>query len=211
MSSIVVKTKSLAVGTAFLMLAACSGHPTSSDLAKEQADTERVRVKEEAKLAKLHNEQIESQADEYPAWVIEPPKHDATGVYGVGVGVDPDIQVAIKKSRITAEFAIASQINQSLSGSEKLYVSDNTGAGGASYAQAIEKLIAEVPVVGYDVVERTVKPIGGKAHCFTLIKMPYEALNKGLRSLRAVDTSAEESAAFTELQRKLANLKASAE
>jgi hypothetical protein len=83
---------------------------------------------------------------------------------------------------------------------------EDRGAGRpvTRYRQLIDKLVAEVPVVGVETLEKEVKPLQGKFHAFVLLKMPYEAFNKVLQAKRSesADTSVER--AFKDLERRLA-------
>lgn len=190
-----------------LYLAGCSSSPTASDLATEQAKAEKTRYKSQLEMKALRSSEIENRLNEYPEWSINPPSADATGIYGIGVGVDQDIRIAMKKAQLYAEFEVATQMKQLLSGSERDYTSSsNSVATKSKYTLLIDKLVAEAPVVGYDTVKRYVAPIDGTTHAFVLIKMPYAQYNKSLQQLQSEGFDKESNAAFGELQERLLQL-----
>jgi hypothetical protein len=190
-----------------LYLTGCSSSPTASDLAEEQAKAEKARYKAELEMKGLRSDEIEKQLKEYPEWSMNPPRADATGVYGVGVGIHQDIRIAMKKAQLYAEFEVATQMKQLLSGSERDYTSTSkSGGANSKYTLLIDKLVAEAPVVGYDTVKRYVAPIDGTTHAFVLIKMPYAQYNKSLQELQADDLDKESNSAFDELQERLLKL-----
>lgn len=190
------------------ILAGCSGQPSASDLAEDQAKAEMIRFKAKMEMDELKQKKLKAELAEYPKWTVSPPRNDATGVFGVGVGVDSNIRIAQQKAKLRAEYEVAKHFKQLLSGSEKDYavsVSDNTIS--QKYTQAIDKLVAEVPVVGYDVVQHEVKGINGATHSFVMIKMPYEEFNTALQALRGNDQAAGFDEAFSELERRIDKLK----
>jgi outer membrane murein-binding lipoprotein Lpp len=197
------------VASALVLLAGCAGSPTSSQLAKDQAKAEKIRLEAKAEQDEMKQEQLEEVVDAYPSWAINPPKADATGFYGVGIATDGDIRLSLQKSNLRAEFELAKQYRQVVSGSERNMERQTMDAEAVNqYTQLIDKLVAEVPVVGYDVVHREIKAIQGKTHTFVLLKMPYEEFNKAMLSMRGTVDQSTFDQAFSELERRVSEFRA---
>ena len=157
---------------------------------------ERAQARENARKAKF--------LDELPGWVLTGRPADATGVYAVGSAESDKLVTAMRMAELQAQYALAAQVAGELSGSERMFEEDR-GAGKpiSQYRQLIDKLVAEVPVVGLETVEKEVKPIGGRYHAFVLLKLPYEEFNRALQARRAKAVDGAVDAAFRDLERRL--------
>lgn len=153
-------------------------------------------------LDEIQNEAIEEHIDEVPSWVIETRDADGVGVYGVGMGDSYDLNLAIKKARLEAEFNLAKAYSQELSGNERLYASEKLGLG-SRYEGVIEKIVDKVPVVGYKIIEQEVKAIRGKYVVFVMMQLPYDQFNAILIQKKEAALSKDMEAAFKELERRL--------
>lgn len=197
-----VRTAVLAMSCA-LAVGACS--TSAEKRAKAHEDLQELRERIEARAQKRENTRKEEFIKEVPAWAMETPPADGTGVYAVGAGESDKMTTALRIAELQAQYGLASQLDAELSGSERVFEEDR-GAGRpvTRYRQLIDKLVAEVPVVGVETLEKEVKPLQGKFHAFVLLKMPYEAFNKVLQAKRSesADTSVER--AFKDLERRLA-------
>ena len=191
----------IAIGT---LVAGCSTSPTMKSLAKDEADAAEVRAQAtEARQAK-EQKRMEATIDKVPKWAMEQPRPDDTGVYAVGSAESDKMRVAIKKATLEAEFGLAKIYKQELSGSERSYTQDNNGnVGQEQYTALIDKLVSEVPVVGFEIVRQEVMPIDGKYNAFILIKLPYAQFNSVIKEQRAKTDDITVRKAFDELGQRL--------
>ena len=187
-----------------LTLAGCASKPTMEQVVKEQAAAEKVREAEQARRAKQQQAKMEDFVDEIPKWVLEAPKPDATGIYAVGMASSDGLSVSMRKATLEAEFGLAKVYRQEISGAERSLVEErNEKVGTQQFQQVIDKLVARVPIVGYEVVRQEVKPIDGKYHAFMLLKLPYEQFNKVMQEQRAERSDAAATAVFDDLERRV--------
>jgi len=197
-----VRTAVLAISCA-LAVGACS--TPAEKRAKAQENLQELREEIEARAQKRENTRKAEFIEEVPAWAMETPPADGTGVYAVGAGESDKMTTALRIAELQAQYGLASQLDAELSGSERVFEEDR-GAGRpvTRYRQLIDKLVAEVPVVGVETLEKEVKPLQGKFHAFVLLKMPYEAFNKVLQAKRSESTDPSVEKAFNDLERRLA-------
>lgn len=197
-----VRTAVLVISCA-LAVGACS--TPAEKRAKAQENLQELREEIEARAQKRENTRKAEFIEEVPAWAMETPPADGTGVYAVGAGESDKMTTALRIAELQAQYGLASQLDAELSGSERVFEEDR-GAGRpvTRYRQLIDKLVAEVPVVGVETLEKEVKPLQGKFHAFVLLKMPYEAFNKVLQAKRSESTDPSVEKAFNDLERRLA-------
>ena len=105
---------------------------------------------------------------------------------------------------LDAEFGLAKLYKQELSGSERSYVKENGNRGAESqYSSLVDKLVARVPVVGYEVVKQDVKSIHGQFQSWILLKLPYEQFNKVLQEQKAEAFDKSVKDAFDDLETRV--------
>lgn len=109
-----------------------------------------------------------------------------------------------------AEFNLAKNYAQELSGTERLYASE-TSRSGIHYEGVIEKIVNKVSLVGYRVVDQEIKALGGKYAVFVLMQLPYDELTKVVKKEERLAASKEIQAAFKGLKRRLDKLISSGE
>jgi len=191
-------------GIGLLVLGGCATRPTAVDFAKEQAKVQEIRAEQAEQERKQAQERMELQMKEVPEWALKTPSPDGQGVYAVGIAQSSQIQVAMKKAQLEAEFGLAKMMNQEISGSERSYLED-TGEEllTSRYTALIDKLVEKVPVVGIEVVAQEVKPIQGKYNAFVLLKLPYDEFNQVIRRQRAISSDKSMQAQFDDLERRL--------
>ncbi|MBW8191325.1 hypothetical protein K0504_09775 [Neiella marina] len=196
-------TVSLLVALVGLGLSGCSTTP-SEELYAQQLEIERLRAEAEQSRNEANQDRLEEQLELVPEWVLSPLRPDATGMYGVGISQSSNLNIALKKSRLQAEFELAKLYRQELSGSERSYEQDNgTTDTQEQYTSLIDKLVENVPVVGFDVVKQEVKPINGQYHAFVLLRLPYDEFNKVIQQQRLLSREDKISAAFDDLEKRL--------
>lgn len=183
-------------------LAAC-GTPSMEHLAKDQAKAEALRA--DARDAQVERQQAKNEAvlDQIPKWALQAPTPDATGIFAVGVGKSADLRTAMRKAVLDAEFGLAKNYNQEISGSERSFNQEAGSAINTQYTELIDKLVTQVPVVGLETVKQEVKSIGGEFHSFVLVKMPYAEFNKVLTQQRNKAQEATVEAAFVALEKRV--------
>ena len=71
------------------------------------------------------------------------------------------------------------------------------------YTELVDKLVTQVPVVGFETVKQDVKSISGEFHTFVLLKLPYMEFNRVLTQQRAQAQDAKISAAFADLEKRV--------
>ncbi len=193
----------LVLAGAFAMTG-CASSPTVKDLAKEQADASAIRAKAAEDHRQREQERMEANLSQVPEWALESPKPDGTGVYAVGMGEGSKLRLALRKATLEAEFGLAKLYNQELSGSERAYAQDNgDDALTEQYTALVDKLVSQVPVVGFEVIHQEVKPIDGQYHAYVLLKLPYDQFNRVLQSQRAKARDESITTAFDDLERRL--------
>ena len=151
----------------------------------------------------VKNNDVRQHIKSLPVWVVSHPGIDSSSVYGVGLARSSDLQTALRKSTLQAEFDVAKKYGQELSGSEKVYTSEHDEVSATSFKNLIENLVFEVSVTGYKVQERVVSPVDGKYEVATLINMPHEAFEKSIYVSKRKNKDAEMKAAFDDLDESL--------
>jgi len=187
-------------------LAACSSSPTREQLAQDQIRAEELRAKADARQTAARQSSAEKQLDAVPAWALQAPPADGTGVYAVGMGQSSDYRTALRKATLDAEFGLAKMYGQEISGSERSFVQDQ-GAQSRSvtdkYTALIDKLVSQVPVVGFESVHQEIKPIDGVFHAYVALKLPYDEFNRVVQQQRSLATDSSVVAAFNDLERRV--------
>lgn len=193
-----------------IVLSALSGCSSTNNQASTQAvikqQLEMDKLRRELNQEKLEIEQQQRQAEinVMPPWVLAPLPSDNTGFYGIGMAESKSLFFVMKKAKMQAEFELAKQYRQLLSGSERSFEREN--AAGELQTQTtvlIDKLIDEVPIVGYDVVKQKVIALNGMHTAYVLLKMPYEQYNKALQVQKDNQVDANVVKAFDALQTRL--------
>ena len=187
------------VALAFVLVG-CSSTPTQTDLAKDQAKAEAVKMDAAQKVA-------EQTLDSLPNWVVNPPKSDSVGVYGVGIGQSKKLDVSMKKGNLNAQYELAKSFGQVLSGNERSYTKDSSLGSTDDFTQLIDSIVAEVPVNGYEVVENKVVAMNGEYTNYTLLRLTYDQFSKGLSAAKQDSTDQKIKAEFNDLYERLDSLK----
>lgn len=180
--------------SAMTLLVSCSSNDKKDRMADAKAAQDEMKMK---------NKAIEEKIDALPSWVLNPPKPDSQAVYAVGIADSDQLQVSIKKAMLEAEFGLAKQLKQELSGSERQYTADDSIRATTRFEGLIDKLVEETPVVGYTVKKQVVKPMDGKYQTMVLLMLPYDQYNEALKARQAKETKNEMKEAFQDLERRL--------
>ena len=114
------------------VLIACASKPTAEIIQKEQLKAEELRDQADAAKATQRQSQNEDFIAGIPAWALQPPRPDAEGMYAVGAAESASLNVAQKKAILDAEFGLAKQYRQELSGSERSFTQERNDRSLAS-------------------------------------------------------------------------------
>lgn len=126
-------------------------------------------------------------------------------MFGIGIGESDSLAVAMKKSKIAAEFELAKTLGQELSGSEREYIQENSQGLTQQYEELIDKLVSNVPVVGFQVIKSETLSIDGKYHNFVMLKLPYDEFNAVIQQQRSATSQQTIKEAFEDLERRVEN------
>lgn len=186
------------------LMAGCSSTRDMATIAKEQAKAEQTRDEADQARRERKNEILRKQMDATPRWALSPERTDGTGVYAVGFGDSDKLTLAIQKATLQAEFGLAKRYRQELSGSERLGQMDKgERASSESYTQLIDKLVANVPLVGAEVVEQEVKAVQGQFSAWVLMRISFDQLAKTAAAESGAAIDERMKAAFAELERRV--------
>lgn len=201
-----MKTQYVVALVSILSLAGCSSpSPTKESIAQDEAKAMAVKTAAGQQADAAVQVRMESEVKQIPPWALDPPRPDAGGIYAVGMAEGDKVRIALKKATLEAEYGLAKLYKQEISGSERGYLQERgeRGATTEQYTALIDKLVTQVPVVGFEVVQQEVKPINGLYHAFILLKLPYDEFNKVVQQQKREATDATIVAAFDDLDRRV--------
>lgn len=188
-----------------MVLEACSSSPkTKEDVLKDAQAAAAIATKMENKAAEQRQERAQDYISVMPKWVLDPPKPDGTGVYAVGIAESAELRIALRKAMLEAEFGLAKLFKQEISGSERQFDQERQNQGNMSqFTGLIDKLVARVPVVGFEIIQQEVRPIRGQYHTWVLLKLPYAQFNKVLQEQKAESMDQSIKDAFDDLDKRI--------
>jgi len=187
------------------VLAGCASKPTGLDIAKEEAKIAAARDKVAAEKLERETKAAQAFLKRVPSWVSDPPRADGQAVYALGTGEGKRLDMAQRKAVLTAEFDLAKQYRQALSGSEQLFQRDGGGSAVPQerYTLLIDRLVDRVELAGQEVIRRETIVHEGVFYHYVLLKLSWQDMERVLARQRAgsVDKSIDEQ--FVELDRRL--------
>lgn len=157
-------------------LTACSSTPSATDIAEEQAEIAEIRADAQKEQAERNQAMMEKEMKSLPSWVVEPPKSDSTGFYGVGLASDSDLLNAMRKAKLQGAYELAQTMKSELSGEDTM-----TGSGEGEYRYVINNFVDKVNLSGAELVKQIVDPVDGKYKAYVLMKYPYSQFNQVLK------------------------------
>ncbi|MBD3822212.1 hypothetical protein [Hydrogenovibrio sp. JE_KL2] len=169
---------------AAMSLVGCSSTPSKTDIAEEQAKVEKIQSDAAEAQAERRQEQMEQEMKNLPGWVLDPPKTDGSGFYGVGIGSDRDLVNSMRKAKLQASYELAKTMKSELSGEDTM-----TGSGEGEYRYVINNFVDKVNLSGAQVVKQKVEPINGMYKSYVLMKYPYNDFNQVLKDSQANDAN----------------------
>ena len=109
----------------------------------------------------------------------------------------------MKKAKLNAQFELAKNFGQELSGNEQSYTQENQSGITEQYTQLIDNIVDSVLVNDYSVVDQEVLAENGEYTAYTLLKLPYKALKAVLEQQQAESKGIEIKQAFADLEKRL--------
>ncbi len=201
----VPSVRKLAFVALAIVLASCSSTPSREDQARDAAKADLVRAKaQEARVERLRKDSLADLA-EVPPWVLDIPKPDDRGVYAVGTSRSDDLTLVVRKAMLDAQFGLAKQVQQELSGTETTVRTESGGRrGNEVYQSAATTLVARVPVVGYEILRNEVKVLpSGQYAAYVMLLLPTEQITRALAQQRAETADSTIQRALAELDRRI--------
>lgn len=203
--------KKMALIPLMVGLVACGTSPNES-LYNRIQELEEYQENAKRKRIEIAQEKREDEIKSTPRWYLSPPTTDSYGMFGVGTSKSNNMSHAIKAARLQAEFQLAKQYKQELSGSEQSFEQGSiSGEVQTQTTFLIDKLVSSVPVVGYKIIEQKVYAVNGNFQAYTLLQLPYDQFNQVLilEKEKALDSKVK--SAFSQLQKRVEKRKQEAE
>jgi len=190
---------SVAAIAAIFALGGCNTTPTRADISKDEVKAQSIH--EDAEQQRLDKKQalLEREAKEIPDWVISPPKADAQGVYGVGLGSDADVLTAMRKAKLQGLYELAKSMNAEMSGEDTM-----TGSGEGQYRYIVSLFVNKVNVAGTELVRQEVKPVNGVFKTYVLMRLPFAEFNHALNAERTSSQKTELEESYNRLMKRIA-------
>ena len=196
-----MKRTIVAVAVTGALVSGCA----SNDRLEQAQEREQVReYREQMEKAEQREqtEQMNSLIDKMPGWATEPPVATGGGAYGVGVGDAEEPAKAMRKAKLKAEYALAQQIRQELSGEER--AQERQGSRDTDeYQLLIDRFVDAVPLQGHEIEDQEVIAHEGKARAYVLAYISGEALTKVAQDRRDTFVDETSSDAFERLESRL--------
>lgn len=182
---------------------ACGG-PDRMERAEQRAELERFELEKKAERKAMANEYAEDTIEEYPEWAMqEGAQAGPNGISAIGQASGATPLLAMRKARLKAEFGLAARFDQALSGGERLREEEQNGQVRQDYELLIERLVDDVPIVGYREERKEIRAIGGQPMAFIELHMDYDDYEKALRARQESMEDARTEEAFSDLQERL--------
>lgn len=178
-----------------LTISGCVSSPSS-------ADVRRAQLKEQEIRTNAAQEKAEEKISNVPEWFLMPPKSDDTSTYGVGSGESRNIDFAMKKADLNAQYELAKSFSQELSGNEQSYNKENNFEMKEQYTRLIDSIVSSVQVNGYETLEHKVVAENGRFSVYKLVRLSYDRFSQAIEK-RHGSVQAEVKAAFQQLQQRL--------
>lgn len=199
-----IKTSFIASTASIILLSGCASQSPQIEMAELQAELEAQRTEQLEQSQERKSEQLRQALDDVPGWVIAPPKPDVKGVYGVGLAESSSLNLVMKKARLQAEFEIAQQMAQEISGLEQQFSEDATGnEANLRFESAVERFVNSVEIAGQEIVKQDVKISGGQYNGFVLMRLSFDSMERMLEERSAMEGYDRMKAAFKALKERV--------
>jgi len=191
--------------TAVILVGSFSGCSGKSrlDVLEDNQEVRQAQAEIEQDRQNTAQKRLEKIQKATPGWYLNSMPADATGVYAVGAGVAPQMNQSMEMAALQAEFDLAKTFGQRLSGGERSYEKVSSTGNIHQYTKLIDKIVDSVPVVGFEVIHRTVVPIGDRVYVWTMLKLPYDEFNRALGQIKDRNAGRQIDKEFDDLQQRL--------
>lgn len=188
-----MKMKMLVLAVMALGVSACASDPV-----------ERVR-QDTVERQEAKKEQKQERIDSLPDWVITPPKSGlSSGFFAVGTGKSDNMDMSMSQSTLKAEFGLAKQFRQEISGQERSYARQSGhGATVSDMEVLIDKLVDQVVITGHTLVDREVQLHDGNYIVYSLFHLPPDAIGRIAQQSQQVTHDQQVQDAFMRLEQRL--------
>jgi len=186
------------------LISGCASNPSALDLAEQQAALEAQRAEMLAEQQERENEKLAESLSNIPDWAIDPPNPDVTGIYGVGIAESSNVAVVMKKARLQAEFDLAAQMQQEISGLEQQFTEDSTGnEANLRFESAVERFVNSVEIAGQEIVEQEIAVADGKYNGYVLMRLSFDSMERMLEQRNNMEGYDRMKEAFKELRERI--------
>ena len=159
-------------------LGGCASAPDPTQAMKKRLEVEKLQRQAASERREAREERLQERIERLPSWVTEKPQADSDGVYGVGVARSTDMSAAMDKASLKADFDIAKQFKQQISGLSKDFTADENGRGSQQFEQVVERFVAAVDMSGQETVEKKVIPVDGKYTAAVLSHLSFDRMEQ---------------------------------
>ncbi|MBJ6954145.1 hypothetical protein D6V10_07285 [Vibrio cholerae] len=185
-----VKTNVSAISLlAAIIMAGCSSNPTEQYQEKLQQEKQVKYSKEEQKFNSV------------PSWFLNAPQNDDQGIYAVGTATSNNLQFSMNHAKLNAEFTLAKNLSQEVSGRERAFMSAGSNGNVESDSESVvTKFVDSADIVGVSTVKNEVVLIDGQYTVYTLLHLSYENQAKILARKAGDTTQATAAKAYEEVE-----------
>lgn len=199
-----IKTSLIASTISVILLSGCASQSPQTEMAELQAELEAQRAEQLTQSQERKNDQLNETLDNVPSWVIAPPKPDVAGVYGVGIAESSNLSMAMKKARLQAEFEIAQQMEQEISGLEQQFSEDASGNdANLRFESVVERFVNTVEMAGQELVKQDVTVANGEYSGFVLMRLSFDSMERMLEERSTMEGYDRMKAAFKALRERV--------
>lgn len=189
---------SIAIASTALLSVGCSSTDTKEDAMKDMLAAAELKQEHAARLAEQKQEKAEGFVENLPEWYVKPPKNDEKGIYSVALGSSSDLENALRKSELQANYRLSTKIKNLISAEETM-----VGSSDSDYRFIINSFVDRVDMSNSEQVTRTIKVIDGKYHVFTMMLYPYSSLHSDMVKANSLRNSSQIDSAYERLMKRI--------
>jgi len=141
-----------------------SAPPTSPALIQRYQDSTFV--------TKVEGTLREQELSQVPDWYLFPEKSTSQTLYSVSQASSPDLQVAMSKATLIAQFRLGEQAAGLVDGQKELTASDSESAVSHNYSQYARSLVKATDMSKASTAQQTVKVFQGRFYVYLQMTMP---------------------------------------
>lgn len=134
-----------------------------------------VYVERQQDIVEKQNKEAQEVFSAVPKWFLSPPQNDDAGIYAVGTATSNNLQFTMNQAKLNAEFTLAKNLNQEVSGRERAFMRSGSQGNVESDAESVvTKFVDSADIVGVNTVENDVQLVNGKYTVYTLLHLSYD-------------------------------------